>query len=399
MERGSLAASTAMGASRPIRALQIITSLNTGGAEVMLRKLLSTVDRSMILPMVISLTSSFPIGDEIESMGIPVVALGGRGGMLSVAQIRRLFQIAAEFRPDVIHSWMYHANVAAFSLRWLPRNRDAALITSVRGALNAPDRQKRSLRLVRRLDALVSQRADAVVFNSSVSAAQHIALGYDSRHVEIIPNGFETTRFKPCIPTRSRMRAALGCEGSVLVGIIGRYDPLKGHESFLQAAAKVAAQRQNCHFVIAGRGCDASNESLTGAVTRLNLAGKVSLLGERSDIADLDCALDVIVSASLSESFPNAIGEAMSCAVPAVVTDVGDCRELVGDTGVVVPPRDATALAAGILHVLNLDFAACAELGARARRRIEQNFALTAVAARFQGLYGRAVSARRERHS
>ena len=370
-----------------VRVLQIITTLNTGGAETMLRNVVGQFDRSKVETLVISLTTKTPIGDELEAVGIPVVALGGRDGFLTPRQLMGLFGAAAAWKPDVIHAWMYHANLAAHGLTLIARRPRPALITSVRGALNAPDRQKRTLRLVRRLDALLSRRADAIVFNSATSAKQHLAIGYDPRNIEVIPNGFDTVKFAPSEARRTEIREALGCGSDPLVGVVGRFDPLKGHRVFLEAAKRVAADYLRCKFVLVGRGCDRSNELLLSWIRELALGERVILLGERRDVPSIDCALDVVISSSLSESFPNAIGEAMACEVPAVVTDVGDCAALVADTGIIVPARDAGALAAGILDLLNRSALTRSALGKRARERIIARYALPAVAERFVAVY------------
>ena len=360
----------------------------------MLRNLVASLDRQRFDTLVVSLTTRSPIGDELSALGIPVEVLGGSGGVLSLRQIVRLAKIAAAWRPDVIHAWMYHSNLAAFALSLSPTLRRPALITSVRGALNAPDQQKLPLRVVRRLDALLSRRADAIVFNSAISAGQHVALGYDGRRVNIIPNGFDTTLYLPSPDARERIRKSWVFDQEPIVGIIGRFDPLKGHRRFLEAAALVTRDRPDCRFVLAGRGCDDSNSVLTGWIAELGLRDRALLLGEQRDVASLDCALDAIVCASLSESFPNSIGEAMCCGVPAIVTDVGDCAALVGDTGIVVPPRDAPAIADGILRVIRLDASARTNLGARARARMVEKYALPLIATRYAALYESVNAAR-----
>jgi glycosyltransferase involved in cell wall biosynthesis len=377
-----------------MRVLQVISSLSTGGAETMLRNVLSQWNSREIETMVISLTTSDPVGPQIERLGIPVLALGSRHGLLTPRQVQRLASAAASWQPDLIHAWMYHANIVAYGLAALSRRRSPAIVTSVRGALNAPDKQKPMLRLVRRLDARLSGRADAVVFNSAVSARQHVEVGYSARHISIIPNGFDVSRFAPSAVARCEFRRLLGCDNEPLVGLIGRFNVLKGQRVFLEAAKIVASRHERCRFLLVGRGCEPANALLAGWVMELGLEGRVLLLGERSDMPAIDCALDVVVSASLSESFPNAIGEAMACGVPAVVTDVGDCSELIGDSGRVVPARDARALAEAISDLLGIGSPQRAELGRRARMRIVDRYALEAVAGRYAALYDDSLARR-----
>jgi len=370
-----------------MRILHLITSLSTGGAEVMLQKLARTLQQRSHDVSVVSLTTDVPIGLEMQADGIPVLALGGRAGMLLPHQLWRLLRAYREFRPDIVHSWMYHANVLAQTLLVWSLQRRPGLVTSVRGAMHAPRQQKLTLRAVRRIDARMSHRADAIVFNSRRSAAQHAALGYDASKMTVIPNCFDTNQYRPQPAERARIRSELGCGDGVLIGLVARFERLKNHRLFLQAARSVADRCPEVSFLLAGRGCDRENRQLMQWVAELGLGGRTHALGERRDIAAIDNALDVAVCSSVSESFPNAIGEAMACGVPAVVTDVGDCPQLVGDTGRVVPADSPDALADAIVELANLPREARAALGARARARVSGEFSVERIAQRYMDLY------------
>ncbi len=371
-----------------LRVLHIITSLSTGGAEVMLQKLVGALDRTAYSCSVVSLTTLAPIGTELQAEGFQVSAAGGRGGILLPAQFRTVLRAYRQAQPDIVHSWMYHANVTAQVLsQWPLRHPKPGLILSIRGALHASGEQKLALRMVRKIDARLSHRAQAIVFNSRRSADQHAALGYDRDKTTVIPNCFDTVRFQPSGEERARVRQQLGCQDRVLVGLVARFDRMKGHREFLQAARLVANADPRCRFLLAGRGCDNRNATLMSWVRELGLTDLLYLLGERRDMAAIDNALDIAVCSSISESFPNAIGEAMACGIPSVVTDVGDCDYLVGDTGYVAPPRDPRALADSIIRMAALPDSARATLGAAARQRILSEFAIEPVVQRFSRLY------------
>lgn len=373
-----------------MRILHLITSLSTGGAEVMLQKLVRTLQERSHDVSVVSLSTAVPIGLEMQADGIQVLALGGRAGMLLPHQLWRLQRTYREFQPDILHSWMYHANVLAQTLpAWSTRQRRPGLVTSVRGAVHAPRQQKLALRAVRRIDARMSHRADAIVFNSRRSAEQHAALGYDASKMIVIPNCFDSRRYQPMPAERTRIRSELACGASVLVGLVARFERLKNHHLFLQAARSVVDRCPQARFLLAGRGCDTRNGQLMRWVAELGLGERVHALGERRDIAAIDNALDVAVCSSVSESFPNAIGEAMACGVPAVVTDVGDCGYLVGDAGRVVPAGDPQALADAILELARLPPEARAALGARARARVSREFSLERISEQYLDLYDR----------
>jgi glycosyltransferase involved in cell wall biosynthesis len=371
-----------------MRILHIITSLSRGGAEIMLQKLIRALKTQPYDASVISLTSISTIGAELRQEGVPVQALGGAGGVLLPHQIRTFWRVYRSARPDVVHSWMYHANVAAeLAVRLTVSSARPRLITSVRGAIHAPQEQKPLTRLVRRIDAGFSRTADRIIFNSLRSAEQHAALGYDRNKMRVIPNSFDTNLFQPMPSERTRIRQQLGIADDLLVGLVARFHRLKGHRTFLEAARLVAQRHANCRFLLVGRGCDSQNEELISWIHELNLADRVVALGERRDVAAVDNALDIAVCASLSESFPNAIGEAMACGTPCVVTDVGDCPYLIGDPGYVVPARDPQALADRILRLAELSPETRAALGASARARVLREFSTERIAGQFVQLY------------
>ena len=138
---------------------------------------------------------------------------------------------------------------------------------------------------------------------------------------------------------------------------------------------------------MAGTGLDRANSGLVELVAASGLHDRVHLLGYREDLHCLYSGFDIAVSSSRNEGFPNVVGEAMCCGVPCVVTDVGDSAWIVGDTGRVVPSRDSAALAKGILDLIAAGEAARKELGARARKRIEEMFSIRSVVERYDGEY------------
>jgi glycosyltransferase involved in cell wall biosynthesis len=367
--------------------LHVITSLSTGGAEIMLQKLVRALDPGRYTNSVLSLTSTSTIGGELKAAGVVVESLGGRGGVLLPQEVWNLLRVYNSTKPDLVHSWMYHANVAAHIAVRVGNQTRPPLITSIRGALHAPGAQKPISRMVRRIDARLSRSAQGIVFNSRRSARQHAAVGYDAAKAIVIPNCFDTNEFRPAPADRARIRATLGWTDNPLVGLIARFHRLKDHETFLDAARIVSDRHPGCKFLLAGRGCDSANPELMQWIAARGLSDSVRALGERRDIAAIDNALDVAVCSSMSESFPNAIGEAMACGVPGIVTDVGDCEYLVGDTGRVVPPRNATALADSILEVISLRDDIRAELGKRARERIVKEFSIERVVRQYTDLY------------
>jgi glycosyltransferase involved in cell wall biosynthesis len=189
-----------------------------------------------------------------------------------------------------------------------------------------------------------------------------------------IPNGIDTKVFYPDDTERKSLRAEWGISDSEkVVGQVARFDPIKNHPLFLKAAARIASERPDVRFVCVGHGQASYLEDLQALTRSLGIESKVRWVQAHSDTRKVYNALDVFCSSSLSEGFPNVIGEAMACGRRCVVTDVGDSRFVVGETGVVVRSDDVEDLAAGLRQQLD----AGASLNLRARQRVLENFTVT----------------------
>lgn len=374
--------------SPKIKIIFIITGLFTGGAEMMLYKLFLGMDREFFEPVVILLLDNGgSVRKKIEALDVPVYSLRMRHGLPTPRVLLRLRNLVRKCRPDLIQGWMYHGNIAA----WLAAKMSDGqprVFWNIRHSVYDITYEKRLTRLLIRLGSGLSSRVDAIIYNSATSRRQHEALGYDAARSVVIPNGFDTDIFCPNEEARRSVRQELGIADSVaLVGLIGRYHPMKDHENFLKAAKIILVHNENVRFLLAGLGVDSTNKALMAWVKEHDVQNYVFLLGERSDIARLTAALDISSSSSCGEAFPNVIGEAMTCGVPCVVTDVGDSAWIVGNTGRVAPPRNSQALAENILMLLDLPKCERKALGNRARKRIEKNFTLDKIVRQYESLY------------
>jgi glycosyltransferase involved in cell wall biosynthesis len=195
------------------------------------------------------------------------------------------------------------------------------------------------------------------------------------------------------------VRAELGLPPDApLIAMVARFDPVKDHPTFLEAAARLHARRPDVRFLLCGRDVTWENRGLAAAVERAGARGFVHLLGQREDVARVTAALDLsTLSSSCGEGFSNVVGEAMACGVPCVVTDVGDSGAIVADTGLVVPPRDPEALAAAWAQLLARPAEERAAIGRAARRRIEDNYSLDVIVRRYQDLYEELADVRNRR--
>jgi glycosyltransferase involved in cell wall biosynthesis len=371
----------------PIRVTHVIAGLELGGAEMMLCKLLAGIDRARFEPTVISLSTLGALAPRIAALGVPVSALNMPRGRLRARPLARLARGLAARRPRVVHTWMYHADLLGGALA--RATGDAKVIWGVRGSLDERLSKRTSL-MTARACALTSRvLPDRIVSCSQRLAQLHVELGYDPRRMMVIPNGFDLSWFRPDRQLRTRTRERLGVAADeLLVGTVARFDPQKDHRTFVRAAGEIARGRGDVRFALCGPGVDAANGELEGWIVEAGIAGRCSLLGAVQDTRGVLNALDVLVcSSAFGEGFPNVLGEAMACGVPCVTTDVGDAAAIVADTGRVVGISDWRALAGEILAVLSLPAGERHALGALARARVQEHFALAAVTRRFEALY------------
>jgi len=196
-------------------------------------------------------------------------------------------------------------------------------------------------------------------------------------------------RFKPDDDARTHVRRELGITGTTpLVGLVGRFDPQKDHETFVRAATHLRAVMPEAQFLLCGEGSDWQNQKLVGWIEEQNLRDCFHLVGRRDDTPRLYPALDLLtLTSAYGEAFPMVVGEAMACGVPCVVTDVGDSALLVGDTGRVVPVKDSRALAEAWIGVFSMTREARKALGYAARHRIQHHYQIDVITARYENLY------------
>lgn len=373
-----------------IKIQHIITGLNVGGAEMMLYKLLAQTNRTEFSHEVVCLVGRGALTSRIESLGITVHSLGMRGGPGDVPRLLRIARHVRAMRPDVIQTWLYHADfVGLLAARLAGR---VALAWNIRCYDPLADDHSRLMPALLRILARASGRPDVVVINSNAGRLPHERLGYRPREWRVIPNGFDVSQFRPRPEARAALREELGLDPAVpIIGLVGRYNVLKDHATFLTAAALLRGAHGAVHFVLVGDDVNRENAVLMDQVHELGLDGAVHLLGRRDDVAAITAGFDIATSSSSGEGFSNVIGEAMACAVPCVVTDVGDSAAVVGETGDVVPPRDPAALAGAWQRILSLG-PRREQLGRAARERVVQNFSIEAVVQRYEDMYRGLVS-------
>jgi glycosyltransferase involved in cell wall biosynthesis len=359
------------------RIFYLIGDLKTGGAQRQLVYLAKGLDRSQFEPVVCCLSANAPLAEELRAAGVEVVILP-QLIRPDISRFWRVPQIVRRYQPDLIHAYLFVANTWGRTtglMRRLP------VIISER---NAVERKPFGERLVNRL---LAPFATALIANSQAGAnlaVQWKEIAPDRVHV--VHNGIVLEPFQnPAVGGQIRQEFQLDPEQPV-VGIVGRLAPAKDHQTFFQAMRLVAAQFPDLRILCVGEG--ALRGELERLVGELGLRPNVIFTGDRTDIPAIMFALDILVSSSRWEGFPNVIMEAMAAARPVVATDVGDVAELVipHKSGLLVKPGEPEAMAEAVISLLR-DEPRRLSLGQQGRIRIEENFTHERMAAATSAIY------------
>lgn len=354
--------------------MHVITGLGAGGAERVLTELVSADSGATVRHCVVSLTDRGVYGDRLEKSGIACVALGMRRGHPSLVALWRLTRLIRAVAPDIIQSWMYHADLhAAIALALSGRRAATSLYWGIRASDMDVSKYGLSLRLTVGACRLLSGMPDLVIANSWAGARYHTALGYHPRRLVVVANGVDTRKFSPSSEARERIRAALGIDRTAFVaGMIARVDPMKDYATF----CAVARACPDIVFVAVGAETD-----------RLEDVPNIRGLGYRADIADILNAFDVLISTSaFGEGCSNALLEGLSTGLAIVATDVGDAGSIVEGCGEMVVPGAVDGFVAA-LDRLRRDRRLCDDYGRRARRATLAQYDRVEMVKAFNRLY------------
>lgn len=313
----------------------------------------------------------------LQSQGIQVTTLNISPIIPSLFSFAQLIKILRKERPDVVQTWMYHADfLGGLAARLAGID---AVVWGIRHSTLEPGKSKRTTIWIAKILGMISKWIPKrIAVNAKSALDVHLNMGYFQKKMCLIPNGYDLTKFKPNIENDDFSQRDVQIDRSIsLIGMVGRFNPQKDHLNLIQALAIIHSRKILFQCLLIGDDVDDNNHFLTKKINELNLLDTVRLTGSRTDIPMVMNSLDLHVLSSSSEAFPNVVAEAMACGTPCVVTDVGDAAYIVGDTGWIVPPKDPEALANAIM-------AALAEKGAeswdirckKARARIEENFSI-----------------------
>ncbi|HWQ14626.1 MAG TPA: glycosyltransferase [Roseiflexaceae bacterium] len=373
---------------RQLTVMQLIRNLDIGGAQEVVRTLVAYLAEAGCAPVVCSFKDG-PLRPEIERLGIPVVILPDR--RYSVVALRRfvsemlrirrtLADLAQTYQVDVVQTHLLQ--VLDFLVLTLRRG-DLRVFWTIHNynfMLRADQLQRHRWLLgpkrfgYRLLYRLAARWVDGfIAVSDEVRTALLEQIGAIDDKIAVICNGVDIRRYGGG-GDRAGLRRRLGLpEDAHLMALVGTLKPQKGHRVAIEAARTVAPRFPRLHLLFVGDGAErAALESLAASS---GVGEHIHFLGSRGDVPELLASCDSFVLPSLWEGLPMALIEAMASGLPVVASEVSGTKQVMlpGETGLLVPPGDATALAAAMTALL-ADPVAAVAMGAAGRRRVETAF-------------------------
>ncbi len=321
----------------------LIRSLNVGGAERQVSVLAEALHNKGYHVTVGVFYSGGILEEKLRQAGVSIYSLDKKGRWDVVGWFWCYVKAVRDINPDVIYSFLTTSNIVAITGRLFVRK---PVVWGIRASNMNLENYDWLANLTAWVEKKLSRYVKTIIFNARFSCQYHKSLGYRLNKAVIIPNGIDTDAFKPDADSKVTMRNHLGIpQDALVVGMLARVDPMKDYETYLTAARALLPHHKNLYFIAAGAGTDTEAWNA--------LPPRFLSLGVWKDVSQLLNALDMMVlSSAFGESFPNVVGEAMACGIPTIVTDVGDAAYIVGDQGLIIPPKTPEALIRGIESLL-----------------------------------------------
>ncbi len=367
--------------------VHIITGLNNGGAEAVLYRLCK-YDR-MNEHIVISMMDNGKYGDLLKAENIEVHTLDMPIGKLTLSGIFKLYKLIRLKKPNVVQTWMYHANLIGGIIAKIARVKK--IIWGIHHSSLDKKANKRSTILIAKFSAKLSRFIPSdIVYCAEKSYQVHSDIGYKCKSMQVVANGYELDKFYPNKKNIENLTNNLNLNFTKnIIGFVARFDELKDHDNLFQAL-KLLKQKVDFKCLLIGANMFETNNELIKLIRKYDLMENILLLGERSDIANLMNLLDIHILSSHSEAFPNVLCEAMACGTPCITTDVGDAGFIVKSTGWIVPIRNPIELSNGILSAINEKNENSEKFSKRqlqSRERIVNNFSMETMIEKYKNIW------------
>lgn len=356
----------------------LVRALNLGGAQSQMVLLAKKLQEKGHQINVIAFYDGIHKEALLQS-SIAVHTLDKQGRWDVISFLWRLIKLVRAQSPDVLYGYLATCNLLTSFLRLFTPSTKA--VWGIRTANLKLEYYDWLSRLLCFLEMKLAWTATLIIANSQAGLHFAIRQGVPAKKIVAIPNGIDVEQFYPDATAREQTRITWNvASDELLIGIVGRIDPIKEHKVFLSAAVKLSQHFPKARFVCVGENVNRAYQKDLQAFTKaLGLQQRVIWAGAQYDMLGVYNALDLLTNCSSSEGFSNVIGEAMACGIPCVVTDVGDSALIVSSTGMIVPVNDVEALVASWLDCLSRH---PAELGRQARQQISKNYSVAVLANR-----------------
>lgn len=369
--------------------IHIITGLNDGGAEGVLYRLCTFDVKHKHI--VISMMGEGKYGTILRQVGIEVTCLNMSQSRISLSGLWSLFKLLKYYKPDVVQTWMYHADLIGGIIAKMAGAK--TVFWNIRHTTLQPGKSKRSTIWIAKTCALISAWIpNTIVYCAHNAKTVHEALGYKKGKAVIIGNGYNLDLFSIDFNLRKSFRSELGIgEEDNLIGMVGRYNPQKDHTNLIESLSLVRKAGYKFKTVLIGADLNTSNQIIANQIFDNELNEHILLLGQRADVPVVMNGLDIhVLSSSFGEAFPNVLAEAMACGTPCVTTDVGDAGLIVGETGWLVAPKNPKSLADAIITALDEKHARSEQWNERkieCRNRIVDNFSIEKMVSSYHNVW------------
>ncbi len=377
-------------ALRQRKVLHFITGIGGGGAENFLRGLATTMrdSRWQTVIVVVRVRPHEAFADELRAQGCTLHDLNADALLKPQVWIalRRLIQ---QERPDVVQTWMHHADFIGGIAAWTAGYRNIVWGVRAMEVHRNPGDSDLKINLFRwALRLTASWLPKKIISNSTGAINIHVAMGYPRKKFVWVPNGVNAERFAPRPEVGRETRDSLKIPlNAPVVGFVGRFHPVKDLALFFETAALVQAQHPDLHLLLVGGTEEELYPAARQAFEKLPHHDQVRFVpfGSRTD--RYYPAFTLFSLCSESEAFPNVVLEAMASGLPCATTNAGDCEIMLKDLGEVVPVHDRDALAAAWNRLLALSEPDRAALAVNSRKRALHEYSLERAAQRFEEVY------------
>ena len=370
-----------------MKVLHIISNLGVGGAETMLKRLVESDPVSILHTVIVSLTTLGVIGELLRNQGVKVHTLNLSSNGLNLPMVLwRLILLIRRFKPDIVQTWLYHADLLGGLAARLAGSKN--IVWGVRCTAIPQGALSITYWLVRLCGILSHTVPDRIICCAISAREVHINLRYAAHKMTVVPNGYDFSAFEMQSTSRKNVRQELGIKADdIVIGVVGRFDPLKDFHNFVSAASYIATKRADVKFLMVGDGNEWTNSVLHGWIEEAGLLNRFCLVGYQAEVAQFFSAMDIFCLSSQNEGFPNVLVEAMAMSLPCVVTQAGDATDILGDDDFVVPVKDSVSLANALLQMCQLDSDEQRLLGEKNAEKVRYQYGIEEVRRKYKAIY------------